>query len=101
MQCSHVKWPHLQRLGPRLGSAPETAAASSRRLAAGRDRLRRCASCCLLPWGASPPQGLLVAEARRDALQHCCNGVCPAGGRWVALSAARLQAEALYQCKLA
>lgn len=89
VQCSHVPWPHLQRLGPRLGSAPQTAATTpSRRLAAGRDRLRHCASCRILPWDASPPQGLLVAEARRDALQHRCDGVCPAEGRLPASMAA-------------
>ena len=76
-----AEWPHPQRLSPCLHSAPQTAATPSRRLAAGRDRLRHCAASCLLSWDASLPQGLLVAEARRDALQHRCDGVCPAGGR--------------------
>ena len=85
---------HLLSLRPRLGSAPQTAGPPSGRLAAGRDRLRHRASGCLLSWDDSPPEGLLVAEARRDALQHRCYGVCPAGGRRIASSAARLQAEA-------
>ena len=101
VQCSHVQWPHPQRLSPCLHSAPQTAATCSRRLAAGCDRLRHCAASCLLSWDASLPQGLLVAEAGRDALQHCCDGVCPVAGRWTASSAARLQAERLQQHDLA